>query len=206
MLLLMSVFCITLFASCGSEAYKECKKSYSEFEKRLKKATTEEEMVKATECYIGRGDLDLMTNDEQYKIKNWRAELADLWDEKIVSFCPGTYTYTSDGNNYKLVVDADDDAYNGHASLYKNGSLLSNEGSWSIYPPFEDWNYQILVEFPAEKYVSFYYYDGEPCESERYYDVVINVLHPECDLKPTQTHSAYKEHFGYFGGWPCTKQ
>lgn len=202
----MSVFCITLLASCGSKAYKECKKSYSEFENKLKKATTGDEIFQATECYIGRGDLDLMTNNEQYKIKKWREELADLWDEKITKVCPGTYTYTSDGDNYKLVVDADDDAIDGHASLYKNGTLLSNEGSWSKFPFLEDWDYQILVEFPGEEYVPYYYCEGMPCVDKRYYDVLINVLQPECDLKPTQTKSAYKEHFGKFGGWPCTKQ
>ena len=202
----MSVFCIVLFASCGSEAYKECKKGYSEFEKRLKKATTVYEMAQAMEFYIGRGDLDLMTNDEQFKIKKWRKELVELWDEKIVLLFPGTYTYTSDGDNYKLVVDADDDAIAGHATLYKNGTLLSNEGKWSKYPIVEAWDYQIFVEFPAEEYVSFYRSSGEPSMSERYYDVLIDLLKSECDIEPHQGRSAYKEHFGELGGWPCTKQ
>lgn len=204
MLLLMSVFCITLFASCGSEAYKECKKSYSEFEKRLKKATTEEEMVKATECYIGEGNLKLMTNNEQYKIDKWFVELSDLWEEKFVFFCPGTYSYSSCGNSYKLVIDADDDAYNGHATLFKNGTLVSNRGEWSRKSS-DFWPFSIRVEFPNDSFEEDDWWSG--IGRRRYYDIIINVLEKNCRMLPgIYSHESAYDCWSWCGTYPCEKQ
>ena len=68
-ILAIGMICILLATSCGSEAYREYRKNSKKFEKQLKRAKTLEDMQKAHEYIPSYGNQELMTKDEQYKLK-----------------------------------------------------------------------------------------------------------------------------------------
>ena len=129
-ILAIGMICILLATSCGSEAYREYRKNSKKFEKQLNRAKTLEDMQKAHEYIPSYGNQELMTKDEQYKLKKEAEEHIDLWESKIGNYITGTYTFTCGNNNYKIVIKGDGNEYCGNASVYKNGTLVSDEGKW----------------------------------------------------------------------------
>ena len=147
-ILASGMICILLATSCESEAYREYRKNSKKFEKQLKKAKTLEDMQKAHEYMPSYSNQELMTKDEQYKVKKEAEEHIDLWESKIGNYIVGTYTFTCGNSNYKIVIKGDGNEYCGNASVYKNGTLVSDEGKWCKTDKWSTGLFSIGTNYP----------------------------------------------------------
>ena len=115
--------------SCGSEAYKACKKDFAQFEKSLNAANSMEELSQAG---MVSSDFDMMSDNEKYKMKEKADELQELYYNKYNQFAAGAYTFSTKGDTYKIVLENCGAEYKigGNAILYKNGVQIGTGGGW----------------------------------------------------------------------------
>lgn len=216
--LFVSFLIVSLFAfsSCDSKAYRAAKSDLSAFEKAVKNAQTPSDLGEAYSLYPGRGDYDLMKDNEKYTIEERASDAEELYDSKFEEFCVGTYLFDDNGNSFEITTNPDRTA-----SIKMNGEVVSTQGSWRtgassfLGIQISSLDDVMLVEFPEETYQEWHEYSGSEffpgegyyIESYRSYNIGVNILNNTMSYGHIDTYTVYKGHYGgEMRTWPCTRR